>query len=104
MTDEALERIRLLNRRLELVSDISALNSEALKGIQQLGAVEMEILRLELEAPKATDREELARNLRAAEVNAEAIRAAHAECEDRIEAVENDIDEIDRMLACIGKQ
>lgn len=103
MTDQPLSRVELLQRRLSLVASISALNAEALKLIQKLGAIEMEVLRLELEAGRNGSSEQLVRDLHEAETGADAIRAKQAECEARIAAVEQEVEETDRLLAVADK-
>lgn len=104
MTDRLPQRVELLNRRLELVAGISTLNAEALRHIQSLGAVEIEILRIELEVQRNGGGEELAQNLREAEGNADAIRAAQEDCEARIISVEMEVEEIDLLLASIDEE
>ena len=58
-----LDRVALLEKRLSLVAAISALNAEALKLTQTLGAIEMETLRIELEIGRAGTTDELVRLL-----------------------------------------
>jgi hypothetical protein len=92
----------LLRERLTLVAALSALNAEALKLIQRLGAVEMDVLRLELESDRDGASPELVRLLHEAEVEAESIRAGQARCDEEIATVEAQVDEIDRRLASGG--
>lgn len=93
----------LLGRRLGLVANISSLNAEVLKQMQLLGAVEMDVLRLELEEQQTGSGEELAREIREAKGRAQAIRAAQVEREERIASVESEVDEIDRQLAALDE-
>lgn len=102
MTHQTGSRAELFQKRLSLVASISALNAEALKLAQTLGAVEMDVLRIELERGKTGDSGELVRLLHEAKMNAEAIQAAQAECEERIAAVEREVEEIDRLLAAVA--
>jgi len=99
MTDASHERTQLLQRRLSLVTALSALNAEALKWNQLLGAVEMDIQRLELERDRSGASEQLVRDLHGAEASAGRIGTALADCEERIAAAERQVDEVDRLLA-----
>lgn len=103
MPDKSDPRVRLLERRLELVAGISALNAEAHRHMQSLGAAEMEILRLELEIERNGHDEEVARNLRETEGNADAIKAAQLDCEKRIASVESEVEAIDLRLEAIDE-
>lgn len=97
MTEHA--RVELLERRLSLVAALSALNAEALKWTQFLGAIEMDILRMELEIGRSGASEQLVRDLRGAQTSADGIRTALSDCEERIAAAERQVDEVDRLLA-----
>lgn len=102
MTEQHDTRVRLLNRRLELVTYLLGLNAEAQKRSQQLGGAEIDIQRLEQARPDTDP--DLARNLREATANAETFRAAQADCDARIEVAEREMDEIDRQLASIDNR
>lgn len=91
--------VDLLERRLALVSEISAFNEEALRLVQMLAGAEMEMLRLELEAAKTDACTELVQDLHEAEEDAAAIQVRLGECHDRIAEVEREVAEIDRLLA-----
>jgi hypothetical protein len=93
----------LFSGRLTLVATLSSLNAEALKLVQRLGAVEMDVLRIELESSRDGLSAELVRLLHEAEAEAEAIRAAQARCEESIATVERQVEDIDRMIAAGGK-
>jgi predicted nucleic acid-binding Zn-ribbon protein len=99
MSGAMAERRRLLDRRLELVGVMCGLNAEALRVLQNLAAIEIDIQRLEAEddgdAPPAPEQ------LRAATDEAAALRDAQAACEMRIETVEAEMSEIDRLLAAM---
>ncbi|OHV77710.1 hypothetical protein [Mesorhizobium sp. ORS 3428] len=104
MTDASHARTELLERRLSLVTALSALNAEALKWTQFLGAIEMDILRMELELGRDGASEQLVRDLHGAERSADGIRNALSDCEERIAAVEQQVDEVDRLLAEAGRE
>lgn len=89
----------LLEKRLSLVAALSALNAEALKWTQLLGAIEMDILRIELEIGRGGASEQLARDLHGVQATADSIRAALSDCEERIVVAERQVDEVDRLLA-----
>lgn len=99
MTKQAPSRVELLQTRLSLVAALSALNAEALKFIQTLGAIDMDRLRIELEQERSGASEQLVRDLHEVEMKAEAVRAASAECDERIAAVEREVEAVDRLLA-----
>lgn len=99
MNDQAPSATELLQRRLRLVGEISALNARALKLIQSVAGIEMEMLRLELEIGKTTASAQLVRDLHEAEKNAEAIRAGQEECDSRITEAEREVAELDHQLA-----
>ena len=99
MSGTMAERRRLLDRRLDLVGVMCGLNAEALRVLQSIAAIEIDIQRLEAEddggAPQAPE------ELRAATDEAAALRDAQAACEMRIETVEAEMFEIDRLLAAM---
>jgi len=95
-------RVALLERRLAQVAGISALNAEALKLRQTLGAIEMEALRIELEIGRAGATDELVRLLHEEEARADAVRFAQAECDERIADAEFEVEETDRLIAAVG--
>ncbi len=99
MMDASPMRVELLQRRLSLVVALSGLNAEALKWTQLLGAIEMDIQRMELELGRNGASEELVRDLHGAETSADSIRTALSDCEERIAAAERQVDEVDRLLA-----
>ncbi|WP_432289290.1 hypothetical protein SLT36_31700 (plasmid) [Aminobacter sp. BA135] len=99
MNDQASSATELLQRRLTLVGQISTLNAQALKLRQSLAGIEMEVLRLELEIGRTATSAQLVRDLHEAEKNAEAIRAAQTDCDDRIAAAEGEVAELDLLLA-----
>ncbi len=99
MNDQASTPTELLQRRLKLVGEISTLNAQALKHIQALAGVEMEVLRLDLEIGRTAASAQLVQDLHEAEEHAEAIRSAQAECDDRIAAAEREVAELDLRLA-----
>jgi hypothetical protein len=99
MTDASHARVELLERRLSLVVALSGLNAEALKWTQLLGAIEMDIQRMELELGRGSAPEQLVQDLHSAETSAASIRTALAECEERIAAAERQVYEVDRLLA-----
>lgn len=102
MSNQVAKHRDLLGRRLALVADVSALNAEALKLTQSIAGLEMEVLRCELEIARNGESVELVRDLHEASSNAEATAAARSDCEERIAAVEEEVREVDRMLAAIG--
>ncbi|MGX5799786.1 hypothetical protein ACWGS9_00895 [Bradyrhizobium sp. Arg314] len=99
MTDASSMRVELLERRLSLVGALSGLNAEALKWTQLLGAIEMDIQRMELELGRSGAAEQLVRDLHGAETSIASIRTALSDCEERIAAAERQVDEVDRLLA-----
>ncbi|RWB76111.1 MAG: hypothetical protein EOQ50_11680 [Mesorhizobium sp.] len=99
MTEASPVRVELLEKRLSLVAALSGLNAEALKWTQLLGAIEMDILRMELEIGRSGTSEQLVRDLHGAETSAASIRTALSDCEERIAAAERQVDEVDRLLA-----
>ena len=101
---ETARRDALLARRLDLVASVSALTAEALRLNQKRAGIEMDVLRLELEIGRSGANAQLVRDLHEAEQSATAIVQACAACEDRIVAVEGDIDELDRRLAATSNK
>ncbi|OYW06331.1 MAG: hypothetical protein B7Z59_13015 [Acidiphilium sp. 37-67-22] len=100
MSSTDAERHILLERRLALVGAMSALNAEALRTLQQLAGIEIDVQRLEDEAGDGDMRDAAA--LRAATDKAAALRAAEADCAARIGTVEAEMAEIDRRLAALA--
>lgn len=98
MTDQD-ARVDLLQRRLSLVTNLSALNAEALRLTQGLAGMEMDIQRFELEIAKNGATEKLAQDLHGVEMSAESIRVMQAECSENIAVVEREVAEVDRLLA-----
>ena len=96
---ETARRDALLARRLDLVTNVSALTAEALRLNQKRAGIEMDLLRLELEIGRSGASEQLVRDLHEAEERAAAIMHACAACEDRIVAAEGDVEDVDRSLA-----
>jgi hypothetical protein len=101
---ETARRDALLARRLDLVASVSALTAEALRLNQKRAGIEMDVLRLELEIGRSGADAQLVRDLHEAEQSATAIVQACAACEDRIVAVEGDIEELDRRLAATANK
>ncbi|PTE11116.1 hypothetical protein [Mesorhizobium helmanticense] len=101
---ETARRDTLLARRLDLVASVSALTAEALRLNQKRAGIEMDVLRLELEIGRSGDNAQLVRDLHEAEESAVAIMQACAACEDRIIAVEADIEELDRRLVATANK
>ena len=101
---ETARRDALLARRLDLVASVSALTAEALRLNQKRAGIEMDVLRLELEIGRSGANAQLVRDLHEAEQSATAIVQACAACEDRIVAVEGDIEELDRRLAATSNK
>jgi len=101
---ETARRDALLARRLDLVASVSALTAEALRLNQKRAGIEMDVLRLELEIGRSGANAQLVRDLHEAEQSATAIVQACAACEDRIVAVEGDIEELDRRLAATANK
>ncbi|WP_442581344.1 hypothetical protein ACSBOB_04910 [Mesorhizobium sp. ASY16-5R] len=99
MKNEAAERETLLVRRLALVATVSSLTAEMQRFNQTLAGIEMDVLRLELEIGRNGSSEQLVRDLHEAEQAAEATMSQRAACEQRIEAAEGDIEEVDLALA-----
>ncbi|WP_174502535.1 hypothetical protein [Acidiphilium sp. C61] len=110
MSSTDAERHILLERRLALVGAMSALNAEALRTLQQLAGIEIDVQRLEDEAGDGEMRDatalraatDKAAALRAATDKAAALRAAEADCAARIGTVEAEMAEIDRRLAALA--
>jgi len=102
MTDQADTRTELLTRRLALVAKLSALTAEALRLNQKLSGVQMDVLRIELEIGRTGASGQLVQDLHEAENRAGAIEAAEAECGERIAAMEDQVEELDRMLAAMS--
>ena len=94
----------LLARRLDLVASVSALTAEALRLNQKRAGIEMEVLRLELEIGRSGTNAQLVRDLHEAEQSMTAILQACAACEERIIAVEGDIEELDRRLVATANE
>ncbi|TPJ83261.1 hypothetical protein FJ434_19810 [Mesorhizobium sp. B2-5-13] len=96
---KAATREVLLDRRLALVGNVSALTAEALRLNQKLAGLEMEVLRVELEIGRSGTSPQLVQDLHEAEESAEAIVDARAACEDHIAAAEGEVADVDRELA-----
>jgi hypothetical protein len=92
-------RVDLLQRRLSLVANLSALNAEAFRLTQALAGVEMDIQRFELEITKNGATGKLVRDLHGVEMSAESIRLTRTKCGENIASVESDLAEVDRLLA-----
>jgi hypothetical protein len=92
-------RVDLLQRRLSLVANLSALNAEALRLTQALAGMEMDIQRFELEITKNGATAKLVRDLHGVEMSAESIRVMRTKCGENITAVESYVAEVDRLLA-----
>jgi|SRR5882757_7054664 len=101
---ETARRDALLARRLDLVASVSALTAEALRLNQKRAGIEMEVLRVELEIGRSGANAQLVRDLHEAEQSMTAILQAGAACEDRIVAVEADIEELDRRLVATANK
>ena len=99
MSGTMAERRRLLDRRLDLVGVMCGLNAEALRVLQSIAAIEIDIQRLEAEDDGGAS--QAPEELRAATDEAAALRDAQAACEMRIETVEAEMSEIDRLLAAM---
>ncbi|MDQ6435859.1 hypothetical protein RB623_17520 [Mesorhizobium sp. LHD-90] len=102
MTDQTVARDTLLARRLALVATLSGLTAEMQKHNQVLAGIEMGVLRIELEIGRTGASEQLVRDLHEAEQAAEPAMALRAECEQRIEAAEREVEAVDRDLAAAG--
>ncbi|MEI9406457.1 hypothetical protein [Mesorhizobium argentiipisi] len=92
-------REALLERRLALVGNVSALTAEALRLNQKLAGIEIDVLRMELEIGRNGASAQLVQDLHEAEGSAEAIINARAACEDRIAVAEGEVADVDRELA-----
>ena len=101
---ETARRDALLARRLDLVAGISALTAEALRLNQKRAGIEMDVLRLDLEIGRSGTNAQLVRDLHEAEQSMTAILQACAACEERIIAVEGDIEELDRRLVATANE
>ena len=99
MTDQDPARGDLLQQRLSLVANLSALNAEALRLTQGLAGLAMEIQHFELEIAKKGVTEKLAQDLHGVEMSAESIRVMQTECSENIVVVESKVAEVDRLLA-----
>lgn len=100
--DHIERRDALLARRLNLVAGVRALTAEAQRLSQKLAAVEMEVLRLELDIERNGANPQLVRDLHEVEESAAAFRNACTACQERVAAAESDIDDVDRSLAETG--
>lgn len=89
----------LVAQRLALVAEMSALTAELQRLNQKLSGIQIEVLRLQLEIGRSGRSTELVRDLHDAEENAEAMRQACTESEDRIVAIETRVADVDRALA-----
>lgn len=89
----------LLQRRLMLVSTISALTAKMHRLIQEHSGAEMEILRLELASGRSPADGELLHALARAEADAETIRSRQEDCAAEIEVAEAAVSEVDRLIA-----
>lgn len=89
----------LLERRLMLVATLSSVNAEALQANQTIGGLHMEIQRVSIF--EANDDEGTAEEiLKAAREKLSRAEADLADCDRRIEALEDEVAEIDsRLLA-----
>ncbi len=103
MTDQDLQRSDLLARRLAHVATVSTLNAEALRLTQASAGIEMDVLRIELAMQRSSSTAQLVQDLHEAEEKAGAVRIQQADCEKNIEAAEQKIEEIDRLLAAIDR-
>ncbi|TRC97140.1 hypothetical protein FJV76_10280 [Mesorhizobium sp. WSM4303] len=96
---QATTREALLERRLALVGNVSALTAEALRLNQKLAGLEMDLLRVELEIGRSGASAQLVQDLHEAEESAKAIMNSRAACETRIATAEGQIADVDRELA-----
>ncbi len=89
----------LLQRRLDLVANLSALTAQQHKRIQEMSALEMDVLRLELELARDPGKDELVRELHDIDDRAAAMRSSQAECLEATEMAEAEVEAIDRLIA-----
>ncbi|MBZ9798455.1 hypothetical protein [Mesorhizobium sp. ES1-4] len=101
---KAATREVLLDRRLALVGNVSALTAEALRLNQKLAGLEMDVLRVELEIGRSGSSTQLVQDLHETEEGAEAIMNARTACEERIAFAEGEIADVDRELASTANQ
>lgn len=90
----------LLERRLKLVGNVSAVNAEALKANQRICGLQMEMQRLELMPEDAETGD--AGSRRAVDAALAEAETALAECERRIADLESEMEALDRRLSAIG--
>lgn len=98
--DHETDPTALLERRLTLVGNVSAVNAEALKVNQRICGLQMDIQRLELMPGQAEPGD--AGSLQAAEAALAGAETALADCERRIAELESEIEALDRRLAASG--
>jgi hypothetical protein len=89
----------LTRRRVEAVAAVSTLTAKALKFIQTISGLEMDILRLELAIGRDPANGQLVQELRDVKQTADKMREAHADCTEEIAAAEQDVAALDRSIA-----
>lgn len=98
MTGQGPSQREMLERRIARVADLSGLTARAHKLIQELSALEMDALRLELEIGRNPGNDQLARELLEIEDRMTDLRMSQAECQEETEAVEAEVEDIDRLI------
>ncbi|MEW5421110.1 hypothetical protein [Amorphus sp. 3PC139-8] len=91
------EPSELLERRLMLVASLSSVNAEALKANQKIGALHMEIQRVTIFETNE-DEGTAGEVFEDAQAKLAKAEAELANCEERIEALEDEVADIDRRL------
>ena len=99
MTGQSLAPAELLQRRFALVTALSELNARTHKLVQELSAIDLDLLRIELEIRREPADVKLVQELQEVEQRAAALRASRSDCDDETAAVEAEMDEIDLLLA-----
>ena len=97
MTDAAPAIHELFMLRMQIVQEISRLNSRQLHGRQVFGGCEMEVLRCERDA--SPDGSSAAEALAAARERFEAARLALRACDEELSDWHARLDELDRRIA-----
>ncbi|MFB9267289.1 hypothetical protein ACFFWD_29720 [Bradyrhizobium erythrophlei] len=99
MSAGSLTLVEVLKRRLQVVQEISSAQSRHLLNRQLGGGAEFEIQQIESEIAATGVSEALAASLRDARVRLQEANAAMEACDTECEALESQLEELDRWIA-----
>ena len=99
MTDQTRAIQEIFYKRITLVGEISSLNAEQLQITQQLSGNQFDILRCQDGLSDRNPSQQLRSELAEAEAREADLQNQIDECNERLQALENEIAALDRLLA-----